>query len=151
MATATFMDKQQKYLLKKFHTKCGAAGLDAIAKRAMVESCGVESSRDLSVHDLIALCDAIDRLQNKKADEMDKWRKRVLGVLFSWFRAIGKPTNDINLVKGVACRATGAKSFNDIPLERLRSIYYAFSKKIKDLEFAEKLTADELDLSAWMN
>lgn len=151
MATATFMDKQQKYLLKKFHTKCGAAGLDEVAKRAMIEGCGVESSRDLSVHDLLALCAAIDRMQNKRADEMDKWRKRVLGVLFSWYRALGKPTANINEVKAVACRATGADGFNDIPLERLRSVYYAFAKKVKDLEFAEKLTADELDVMAWVN
>ena len=148
---SSLMDKQQKVMLKKFHTMCGKAGIDNIGKRAMVNSCGVDSSRDLSVHDLISLCDSIDKMMNKEAAEQDKWRKRVIGVLFSWYKALGKPTDNMNIVKAVACRAAEVKHFNDIPLERLRSIYYAFSKKIKDLNFAEELTADELDLSAWMN
>lgn len=150
MATATLMDKQQKYLLKKFHTLCGRAGLDATAKRAMVEGCGVESSRELSVQDLLALCNAIDRMTRPDAAELDKYRKRLIAAIFAWRKAMGQVSN-MNEVKAIACRAAQADRFNAIPLERLRSLYYAFGKKTKDMAFVEQLTADELDLSSWLN
>lgn len=147
----TLMDKQQKYLVKKFHILLSKAGIGGGGKRDILSSYGVESSRDLTVHELLDVCNKLELMGNERAREEDKWRKRVIGVLFSWYRAIGKPTANMNMVKAVACRAAEADSFNAIPLERLRSLYYAFSKKTKDLEFVEQLTAEELDYSTWVN
>lgn len=146
----TITDRYQKMLLKKFHTLLGKAGIGEDGKRAMLASYGVTSSRDLTAHDLLELCDQIDRMMNKEAAEADKWRKRVIASIFGWRKAMGN-TATMEEVKAIACRAADAEYFNAIPLERLRSLYYAFSKKTKDLQFVEQLTADELDTTAWVN
>ena len=48
-------------------------------------------------------------------------------------------------------RATEAKAFNLIPLERLRSVYAAFNNKKKDLTFADRVTAGEIDYKTFLN
>lgn len=146
----TIMDKTKTLILKKFHTMCGKAGINEDQKREMIAAYGVSSSRDLTARELLDLCDAIDGVMNKEAVETDKWRKRIIASIFGWRKAMGKETS-MTEVKAIACRAADVEYFNAIPLERLRSLYYAFSKKTKDLQFVEKLTADELDLTAWMN
>ncbi|HBX44452.1 MAG TPA: hypothetical protein DEG28_00965 [Porphyromonadaceae bacterium] len=144
------MEKQQKVLLKKFHTLLGKAGIGEEGKRELLATYGVFSSRDLSARDLLDLCDRIDRMMRPDAAELDKWRKRVIAAIFGWRKAMGD-TSSMAEVKAIACRAAEAKYYNAIPLDRLRSLYYAFSKKTKDLEFVEKLTIDELDIKTWVN
>ncbi|HLW09755.1 MAG TPA: hypothetical protein VKX35_05100 [Fermentimonas sp.] len=146
----TLMDKQQKLLLKKFHTLCGKAGIAEDHKRAMYAAFGVTSSRDLSARDLLDLCDKIDRQMKPDADELDKWRKRLIASIFAWRKAMSSETSMIE-VKAIACRASNAKYFNSIPLERLRSLYYAFTKKAKDLDFVEQLTIEELNYITHVN
>ena len=50
------MDEIHRGLVKKYHTLCTVLGLDADAKRAILSSWGVESSRDLTQHQLIDIC-----------------------------------------------------------------------------------------------
>jgi len=144
------MDKTKTLLLKKFHTMCGKAGIKEEQKREMIAAYGVSSSRDLTARELLDLCDTIDRTINKAAAETDKWRKRVIAAIFGWRKVMGNETN-MNEVKAIACRAADVEYFNAIPLERLRSIYYAFTKKTKDLQFVEKMTAEEIDFKTWIN
>lgn len=146
----TLMDRQQKLLLRKFHTMCGKAGIGEEEKREILAAYGVVSSRELSARELLDICDRIDRMMRPDVAELDAARKRLIAAIFGWRKAMGQSSN-MNEVKAIACRAAQAKYFNAIPLERLRSLYSAFGKKTKDLEFVEKLTADELDLSAWLN
>ncbi len=146
----TLMDRQQKLLLKKFHTLCGKAGIGEENKRAIIGSYGHVSSRDMSARELLDACEKIDISMRPDAAELDKWRKRLIAAIFGWRKALGKPSN-MNEVKAIACRAAQAESFNAIPLERLRSLYYAFTKKQKDLEMVGELTAEELNYSAWVN
>lgn len=67
------MDKIHRDILKKFHTLCSVLGLTDAEKRAIVESCGVESSRDMDTHDLINVCGKLSAQVNEKtgAGEMD--------------------------------------------------------------------------------
>lgn len=146
----TLMEKQQKILLKKFHTLLGKAGIDEDGKLAMLSAYGVTTSKDLSAHELLDLCNKIELMIDKRAQQEDVWRKRVIAAIFGWRRAMSD-TATMDEVKAIACRAAETKNFNDIPLERLRSIYYAFTKKQKDLNFAERLTRDELESKFWMN
>lgn len=53
------MDQIHKGLVKKYHTLCTILGLDDDAKRAILASWGVESSRDLSQHQLIDILSLI--------------------------------------------------------------------------------------------
>ena len=54
----------------------------------------------------------------------------------------------MDYVKGIACRAARVKDFNQIPSERLVSLYNAFLNAQKDLSFAQRLMANlELEIS----
>ncbi|HHT23144.1 MAG TPA: hypothetical protein GXZ87_07535 [Bacteroidales bacterium] len=137
----TLMEQEQKRLLKKFHTLLGKAGLGADEKEAILAGYGVESSKELTAYELLEACNQLDKMSNPKAAEMDKWRKRVIASIFSYFGALGLQS-DMNRVKGTAARAARAETFNDIPLEQLRTLYSAFSKKAKTVEHVDIVTED---------
>ena len=133
------MDQQQKWLLKKFHTLCTKLGMKDYEKRALVESFGVESSKDLDNHQLIDLVHTLEMKADPKANEGNILRKRVIAAIGAWLRVSGREEN-MDLIKGIACRATGYDSFNKIPNERLRNIYCAFSQKTKDQKKINEIT-----------
>lgn len=146
----TLMDKQQKFLVKKFHILLGKAGVDEGGKRTMLAAYGVESSRELDARDLLDLCNKLELMTSEKARREDMWRKRLMAAIGGYLRAMCQEQNAAR-IKAIACRASEADDFNRIPLERLRSLYYAFTNKAKDLKFVEEFTAEELDYSAWVN
>lgn len=135
MAENKTMDKIHRDILKKFHTLCSVLGLTDTEKRAIVESYGVESSRDMDTHDLINVCGKLSAQANEKtgAGEMDKLRKRVMAAIGGYLKATGKESN-ATVIKGIACRATGHTDFNKIPRERLRNLVAAFNNKVKDAQ-----------------
>ncbi len=135
MAENKTMDKIHRDILKKFHTLCSVLGLTDAEKRAIVESYGVESSRDMDTHDLINVCGKLSAQANEKtgAGEMDKLRKRVMAAIGDYLKATGKESN-ATVIKGIACRATGHTDFNKIPRERLRNLVAAFNNKVKDAQ-----------------
>lgn len=124
------MDDLHRKVLRKFHTLCGMAGMTAEEKLALVGSYGVESSADIDMHDLIDICHTLDRQIN---GDVDRLRKRVIAAIGGWLRMTGREES-MELIKGIACRASGYGSFNKIPKERLRNLYSAFSNKRKDFE-----------------
>ena len=143
MATTTFMDKQQKHLLKKFHILLGKTGVGDEGKEGILFSYGVESSKDLSAKDLLDICDKLAIQADPKLAELDKWRKRVIAAVFGYFKAMGKEAN-MATVKAVACRAASCTDFNRIPADRLISIYNAFKNRKKDIETVNSITVDVL-------
>ena len=139
----TLMEKSRKTFLRKFHTICTNMGLEESAKRSMIESYGGTSSRDLTAHQLLDIINKLEGIQRPKLVEMDRYRKRVIASIFAWRKATGNDSN-MNEVKAIACRAASADSFNDIPLERLRSLYNAFVNKTRDLQFVDQVTTEEI-------
>ena len=135
------MDKQQKWLLRQFHTLCSRLGMKEHEKRALIESYGVESSKDIDNHDLMDLCHTLELRLNKGASEADHLRKRTIAAIGGWLRLTGKEEN-IEVIKGIACRATGYENFNKIPTERLRNVYNTFLNKQRDHRQAQAV-ADE--------
>ncbi len=135
------MEQQQKWLLRRFHTFCSRLGMTEYEKRALIESYGVESSKDIGNHELMDLCHTLELKLDKDAREADAVRKRTIAAIGGWLRLVGKE-NNIDTIKGIACRATGYESFNKIPIERLRNIYSAFLKKQRDHKAATAI-ADE--------
>lgn len=129
---------------------CGKAGIGENEKREIIAAYGVTSSRELSARDLLDICDRIDRMLRPDAKELDKWRKRLMASIFAWRKSMGQ-ISDVNEVKAIACRAANAKYYNAIPLDRLRSLYYAFIKKTKDLDFVDHLTVEELNYITHVN
>ena len=60
--------------------------------------------------------------------KLDRKRKGVIKAIFRWFELRGQqPT--MEYVKGVACRAAGKTSFNEISPAELSRIYAEFCKK----------------------
>lgn len=145
------MDSIHKGILKKFHTLCRVLGLSEDEKRVIVESYGVESSRDMDTHDLINVCAKLSEQANKKngTGEVDKLRKRVMAAIGRYLQSVGKASN-ASVIKGIACRATGYEEFNKIPRERLRNLIATFNNKVKDAEGVNDVLASMM-LQSFMN
>ena len=146
----TTTDHQQGLLLKKFHTKCTMAGLTADEKAVLVGSFGYESSRDMSLADLLRVCDMIDAKQNPALAEIDTWRKRVMASIGGWLKVMGVQTTP-EKIKAIACKASTFEKFNDIPKERLNNLYYAFLKKQKDFKRVDAIHAEQLETLQYLN
>lgn len=135
------MDQIHRGLLKKFHTLCTVLGLDDEAKRAILASWGVESSRDLSQHQLIDICAKLsEQVDDKQGTaRLDKLRKQVIAAIGRWLRETGQ-AESLSKIKGIAMRASGYSDFNKIPRERLRNLIATFNNKVKDVRAVDALT-----------
>ena len=125
------MDDIHKKILKKFHTLCGVCGMTQDEKRALVSSYGVESSADISTHDLIDICATLSEQADVHERSMNMLRRRTMAAIGGYLRLVGREENAAVII-AIACRATGYADFNKIPEERLRNIYSAFVNKQKD-------------------
>ena len=134
----TFMDTQKNALLRKYHCLLRKAGVSNDEKMVLLASYGVESSKDLSVYELTELCHKLDMQTNRSAEEANKWRRRVMGAIGGYLRAMGQNSN-ANVITAIACRASRYNKFNDIPLDQLRSLYNAFKKRTKTLKRVDNL------------
>lgn len=129
---ATITQQNQKWLLRKYHSLCFRLNMSAADKLALMGSYGVESSKDLTNEELTQICDRLNELLNPADAKRDKMRKRVIASIGGWLRLIGKGNDDVDYIKGVACRAAQVENFNRISLERLTTIYNMFLKRQKD-------------------
>jgi hypothetical protein len=119
------------------------------AKESILGSYGVESSKDLTLEQLKeAVAGLIKATKPPKSpsggvnaaaqkiyssSDSDLWRKRVIAAIFGYYKAENR-TATIEMVKATACKASSYDTFNKIPLERLKNLYFAFLKKKKDFE-----------------
>ena len=135
------MDEIHRGLVKKFHTLCTVLGLDDEAKHAILASWGVESSRDLTQHQLIDICAKLSEQVDEKQGtaRLDKLRKQVIAAIGGWLRETKQQSN-ISIIKGIAMRASGYNDFNKIPRERLRNLIATFNNKVKDARAVDALT-----------
>ena len=135
MAENKTMDSIHRGLLKKFHTLCSILNLTDDEKHAIVESFGVESSRDIDTHDLVDICAKLSDQANarERSGDIDKLRKRLMAAIGGYLKATNQASN-ASIIIGIACRASGYKDFNKIPRERLRNLIAAFNNKVKDAE-----------------
>lgn len=83
---------------------------------------------------------AVDALKNEKAATMDTARKRVIASIGGLLKLQGKPQN-IRYIKAIALQATGNQysNFNEIPLQRLNSLYNGFNQQQKDFKNIKNL------------
>lgn len=141
MKETKVMDKIHKDLVKKYHTLAGQLGMTDEDKRALLSQYNVESSVDLSQHQLVDVCACLARELEKRdgRDSMDALRKRLIAVVGKYLKACGKSDVTISYIKATACRAAGIREFNRIPRERLRSLYGAFMLKLKDINRVEAM------------
>lgn len=102
-------------------------------------TCGrTTSARDLRPDELQSI---VRKFQESENTTPDIWRKRVIAAIYGFLGKMNKEANP-NLVKGIACRAANVDDFNKIPVQRLVSLYSAFSNMQKDLNFAKKMVGE---------
>jgi hypothetical protein len=118
---ATISEKKKR-LIKQFHTACTKTGMRPGDKKVIYDSLGIESSTELSEAQL-------EEVIKSLGTDSDKWRKRVIAAIFGWCKDINLHNYDVVKVKAIACRAAGYKTFNQIPVSRLRDVYYEFVRK----------------------
>jgi len=67
-----------------------------------------------------------------------------MAAIGGWLRSIGKESN-ADIIKGIAVRASkDYKNFNQIPQQRLVSLYNAFRNMEKDMNSVAELTEELL-------
>ncbi len=132
------MNIEQRKALKRFHALCGELGISGENKRLIVESAGAESSADLPAPVLHAICENLKGQATPKAAGMDALRKRVMASIGGWLKAAGYASN-AEVIKAIACRASGYERFNAIPAGRLHNLYHNFLNKQIDKIAAENL------------
>lgn len=135
-------------LIRRYHTIATRIGMCDEERKAFLSAWGVESSKNLTDAQLVEVCRALADFSFDHSG--DKWRKRVIASVFNWFAMIGKPVT-MDYVKGVSCRASGCKGFNEIPVDKLRSLYHTFTHKSKIFRDTGELMNDELDHLAFNN
>lgn len=138
------MDSLQAGVIKRYHTLCSQLGLSPEDREALLAPYGCTSSKDMETHDLIDVCGALAKELDERTEGADvqKIRKRVMAAIGAYLRSEGK-TESPSLIKGIACRATGYRSFNKIPRERLRNLIGLFNDKTRDRLSVEAITAKE--------
>lgn len=132
------MDKVQRDLIRKYHAVAASAGLSESERHAILASYGVESSRDLTQHQLI---DVIATISSNLNEPQDRLRKRLIACIGRYLRTAGYEET-IDTIKATAVRASGYDSFNKIPPERMRSLIFAFNHKTRDLESVNEITKE---------
>ena len=140
------MDDLQAGAIKKYHTLCSQLGLSTEDREALLAPYGCTSSKDMETHDLIDVCGALAKELDKRTEGTDvqKLRKRAIASIGAYLRSEGK-AESLSLIKGIACRATGYRSFNKIPRERLRNLIGLFNDKVKDKQAVKSLTIEDKD------
>lgn len=99
-------------------------------KREFIRSYGVESSKEMTSSQLYDACGILSHLLNEKAQEADIWRKRVIAAICQYIDESNIDVTDkISYAKGIAAKAAGLKSFNEIPTHKLQLLYNMFIKR----------------------
>ena len=143
-------DKIRRVLIRRYHTLCTRLGLEHEERLELLSSYGVESSLQLTTNELEDACTLLDQMLHQGQAEHDRWRKRVMASIGGWLRMLGQEQSAPR-IRAIACRATSHANFNDIPLDRLRNIYYSFLNKQKDLTAIKRISDEEMDLLSYMN
>lgn len=106
-----------------------------------------QSSKELTPEESETL---IKVLQSDAIKKLDKKRKRVIAAIFGVYKMMNTPKS-IEFVKGVACRAAGTKSFNEISSHQLDTIYAAFKNQQKALTFSGRIVENYIEESKYYN
>lgn len=148
-------------LIRKYHTLCSKLGMTDEAKRQMLwDNFEVASSKDLYIDQLESLCRNLDNQIDADYQKLKQARLRVFGAVGGWLDILyGKiAKNDIekrkdrtDKIKAIACRQTGYKDFNKIPIERLSNVSHLFSNKQKDYTRGTLQIEAELGNLAYLN
>lgn len=133
--------QEQRKMIVRFHALLNKAGVDEEGKRDLLSGYGAESTKELTVEELEALCARVRKMAEEREKKADRMRKRALRAVCQFCESVETegwtdwPTEKrMAYAKGIVCRAAGVENFNRIGVDRLRSVAYAFEKQRKDME-----------------
>lgn len=145
------IERIEKNQRRVFHALAYRLGMSEDERRQMLlDNFGVESSADLDAHQLTDLIHTLERIANPELKKLDTWRKRLIAAVSGYLKDMGREC-DIYTAKRVACRAAGKDSFDNIPLDRLRSLYNAFTHRSRDLTSVSSLMQFPVNLDVCKN
>ena len=138
------MDDLAAATIKKYHTLCSLLSLSPEEREALLSPYGCSSSKDMETHDLIDVCASLAAELDKRTEGADiqRLRRRLIAAIACYLRLVGR-VESLSLIKAIACRATGYRSFNKIPKERLRNLIGLFNDKVKDKRAVDALNTEE--------
>lgn len=150
----TMIEKDQKTYIKRFKTLLGAGKIDRNAELGMLSAYGVESCKDLTIYELIELCQKVELQVNPELAKMDKLRKNVLASIGGWLELTGKPGMSWDYKKSIACRSAKVDNFNRIGESTLHDIIGEFNRKQKVTKTARAIKDEilnEIKITATLN
>lgn len=130
-------------LIAALHARVNSLGISDENYRAILNSYGAQHSTDLDANTIREILEHLKRFTtplDPRKVETDKWRRRVMGVAAALMRRTGYPDTTA-YIKALACQMASVDSFNQIPLDRLRSIYNALHHRLNDIETVTTLVA----------
>ena len=138
------MDKLHLQAIRRYHTLCTQLQLTSEDREALLSPYGCTSSKDMETHDLIDVCAVLAGELDRRTEGADiqRLRRRVIAAIACYLRLVGR-AESLSLIKAIACRATGYRSFNKIPKERLRNLIGLFNDKVKDKRAVDALTSED--------
>lgn len=133
--------QEQRKMIIRFHVLLKKAGVDEEGKRDLLSGYGAESTKDLTVEELEALCERLREVAEEREKKADRMRKRALRAVCKFCEATDgdrfaqwPEERRMAYAKAVICRVAGAEAINRIGADRLRSVAYAFEKQVRDME-----------------
>lgn len=138
------MDAIQRDLIKKYHALCRELRMSDDERRTMLESnYQVESSRDLTQHQLVDVCAHLARELERRGgkESLDTLRKRLIAVIAKYLVVYGLESN-ISIIKATACRAAKVDNFNKISRSQLQALYGAFRLKVSAVQKVDGIYRD---------
>lgn len=131
-------EKQEAYkksLIRRLHAIKADRGMSEECYRATFEQYNATSSKELTIGQLEELIQKMGYQLDKRArsemeNDLDSWRKRVMGAIGSWLSMQGR-TATAGMIKAIACRAArvNVSDFNRIERKTLVRVYNEFKKK----------------------
>lgn len=146
--------KTQNQYIKELHILLNRCNINEEGKEAIYGSYGVCSSKEMSLAQLVEICDKLhallqkdgkERVPSRRKSPLEQARtccKAAIGKLLAAQGKIppaGWQLAEWNLITGTACRAAGVDAFGQIPLSKLRGITYEFNRQAQAIAQARRV------------
>lgn len=137
-------------LIKKYHILVGKVGMSKEDRDTLLKQWNVTTSTDMSIDQLLQLCNLLEKFTSPEESELVKWQKWSRDMVKSYGKSLGVNYTD-EYAEAIICRSTGKKSFNAISKNRLVGIYNQFKKAKNDKSAIQNLIIEDAQAVASQN
>jgi len=137
-------------LIKKYHVLIGKTGMNDDDKRTLLSQWDVTSSKEMSIDQLLQLCNLLEKFTSPEDSELVKWQKWSRDMVKSYGKSLGVNYTD-GYAEAIICRSTGKNSFNSISKNRLVGIYNQFKKAKNDKSIIQNIIIEDAQAVASLN